>query len=457
VGNGVIDKSGDVDVWNVPVTAGRDYKFELRVARLGSDLDPLLKLIDETGKVLGSAEGTTEGSVDPELTIRAKETGIAQVWVRDRFRSRGGPGFGYRLRVTEESSPDFLLTLKSDTLTLTREKPIKVPVMADRSGGFQGPIELNIEGLPEGVTASKTTIPRLAQVAEIELKASKTAPIRSASIKIRGTAKTDLGTLSRVAVRRSTSKIPEIDTVRLAVALKHPFVLTGPIDFSASPRGTVHHHLFQIKAEGMIGPIEVWIADRQIRHLQGVTGPVLMVPQGAKEFDYPITLPPWMETGRTSRAVIRTTGILREADGTEHEVSHSWPDNVHQFVTVVGPGLMSIQTTSAMITLGPKRSVDIPVKLSRGKGVTGPVRVELVVPWSVRGLTAEPLTFSRDQAAATMRLHCNSTFESPPTAVVNLNATTPGPVANDPVTAQASLTIRSESSTHSPTVVDSSR
>ena len=78
----------------------------------------------------------------------------------------------------------------------------------------------------------------------------------------------------RVATRRAPVGLPEIDSVRLAVALPTPFLIKGPVDFGWSPRGTVHHRRYLLERNGFTGPIEVRLADRQARHLQGVTGPV---------------------------------------------------------------------------------------------------------------------------------------------------------------------------------------
>jgi hypothetical protein len=112
--------------------------------------------------------------------------------------------------------------------------------------------------------------------------------------------------------------LPEIDSIRLAIGLPTPFEISGPVDYNWAPRGTARHRRYKIVRNGFEGPLEVRLADRQARHLQGITGPVVTVPEGIDEFDYHVTLPPWMEIGRTSRTVVMAIGVLREPDGTEH-------------------------------------------------------------------------------------------------------------------------------------------
>ena len=137
-------------------------------------------------------------------------------------------------------------------------------------------------------------------------------------------------------------------------------------------RGTVRHRKFTIDRGGYDGPLEVRLADRQARHLQGVVGPVLTVPAGATEFDYPVTLPPWMETGRTSRAVIMAIGTIRDADGQEYEVSASTTHPDLQIIAVVEPGRLAIETGRASVMVRPGGTVACPSGSSAAKASTGP-------------------------------------------------------------------------------------
>jgi len=443
VGDGRIDRAGDVDTWALALEQGRTYGLDLRAARLGSSLDALMTVTDAGGKELARAEGIAARGGDPALTFRAPASGRYVVRVHDRYRSRGGPAWAYRLRVEENPAADFHLTLATDTLTLPRGGAAKLKVEAERLGGFAGPIAVDFEGLPEGTSAPKTIIAANAGAAEVTLKAEPSAPIRTALVTVRGTAEIGDGKLVRVATRRAPIGLPDIDSVRLAVALPTPFLIKGPVDFGWSPRGTVHHRHYLLERNGFTGPIEVRLADRQARHLQGVTGPVLTVPPGANEFDYPVTLPPWMEIGRTSRAVVMAIGVVREPDGTEYEVSFATPKTELQVVAVIAPGLLGLEAGRTSVAATTGKTLEVPVKVRRGKGVAGPVQVELVTPEWLHGLSAEPLVLNEGDDEGILRIVCATSLEAPRTAQVVLRARS---AASDPVTAEAPLTVVVESS-----------
>ncbi len=443
IGDGRIDAAGDVDTWALALEQGRTYGLDLRAARLGSRLDALLTITDASGKELARAEGTAARGGDPTLTFRAPASGRFVVRVHDRYRSRGGPAWAYRLRVEENPAPDFRLNLATDTLTLPRGGITKLKVEAERLGGFTGPIALEFEGLPEGTSAPKTTIAANAGSAEVTLKAEPGAPIRPALVTVSGTAEVGAERLIRVATRRAPAGLPEIDSVRLAVALPTPFLIKGPVDFGWSPRGTVHHRHYLLERNGFTGPIEVQLADRQARHLQGVTGPVLTVPSDTNAFDYPVTLPPWMEIGRTSRAVVIATGVVREPDGTEYEVSFTTPKTELQVVAVIAPGLLGLEAGRTSVAASSGKTVDVPVKVRRGKDVAGPVHVELIAPEWLRGLSAQPLVLNEGDDEGTLRIVCGASVDAPRTAQVVLRARSG---SRDPVTAEATLTVVVESS-----------
>ena len=62
----------------------------------------------------------------------------------------------YRLSVTVPE-PDYALTLAADRYTATPGKPLDIPVTIERRDGFDGPIEIQATGLPEGVTSTPVT------------------------------------------------------------------------------------------------------------------------------------------------------------------------------------------------------------------------------------------------------------------------------------------------------------
>jgi hypothetical protein len=438
VGDGRVGREGDVDVWALPFKKDRSYVLDVRAARLGSKLDALLSLSDPAGKEVARAEGVgTHG--DPSLTYRAPADGTFFAGVKDRFRSRGGTAWAYRLRVAETPAADYRLAVDADTLSLPRGSSAPLKVEVERQGGFDGPITLEVEGLPEGVSVEKAVIGPKADSIGLLFKATAGAAIRSARLTVRGSAQIGGATVRRVASRPRTFGFPDVESVRLAVALPTPFRIVGPVDFGSTPRGTVRQRRYRIARGGFTGPIEVRLADRQARHLQGVTGPVVSVPPGAADFDYPVTLPPWMEIGRTSRTVVAAIGVVREPDGIDHEVSFSSPGAELQIATVVGPGRLGLESRRTSLAFVAGDVLAVPVKVSRGPGLGGPIRVELAVPKPSHSLWAEPLILADGRDEGVVRIVCGTTDERPLTDRVVLRAV--GHAQSGPVTAEARLTL----------------
>src|SRR5262249_40125146 len=132
-------------------------------------------------------------------------------------------------------------------------------------------------------------------------------------------------------------------------------------------------------------------------HLQGAAGPTVTVPAGVSEFEYPLYLPPWMETGRTARACVQAVGIIKDG-AAEHEVSYSSETPNDQISAVVETGLLALEAQRTSIAVTPGGKASVPVKVSRGKGVKGPVKIELVLPAHVRGVTMAPALVAADQS-----------------------------------------------------------
>ena len=91
----------------------------------------------------------------PRLAFTAPGDGEYRIEVRDLY-GHGGMRYVYRLSVTVPE-PDYALTLAADRYTATPGKPLAIPVTIERRDGFDGPIEIQATGLPEGVTSTPVT------------------------------------------------------------------------------------------------------------------------------------------------------------------------------------------------------------------------------------------------------------------------------------------------------------
>jgi hypothetical protein len=196
----------------------------------------------------------------------------------------------------------------------------------------------------------------------------------------------------------------EIGQVLLAVSMPTPFKVIGRYDITFVPRGTVHRRHYTIERGGYEGPLTVRMADRQMRHLQGVSGQTITVPAGANECDYSVYMPPWMELARTSRSCVMAVGDIVDADGSRHTVSFTSQNQNEQIVALVGPGPISLRADEATLIAAPDRECDVTLHLARDAALRVPVRLELVVPAHIAGISAEGVTLAADEERASLRI-----------------------------------------------------
>jgi hypothetical protein len=210
---------------------------------------------------------------------------------------------------------------------------------------------------------------------------------------------------------------PSVDAVRLAVAVPTPFKIAGDYELRLIPRGTVYTRHYRIERHGFTGPIEIDLADKQARHLQGATGPRIVVPGDKSEFDYPVTLPPSMETGRTCRVCVMGSATVKDPAGTEHVVTYSSREQNDQVIAVVEPERLGLRLDRSTVLVEPGKTAEIKLDVHRGDGLTGPTTVDVVIPRSVKGVSAEPVRIAADAASGTLVLRfatdCRGPFPSP--------------------------------------------
>jgi hypothetical protein len=420
--NGRIDRPGDVDCWTWRGRKGDKLVFDLRAGRLGSPLDGVVSIHDAAGKQLVIWENSGN-QPDPSGAFIVPADGVYQVRVRDQFRSRGGPDYAYRLRVAGAGPPDFCLRLSTDALTLPRKGQVPLKITAERLGGFNEPIALSVDGLAPGVSVTGATLAAGQTSVDLQVKADAKAAIKISHLTVRGTAKIGNASLTRTAQLSVPRGDPALDSVLLALALPTPFQIKGEYIMSFAPRGTVHKRIYKIDRGGFSGPIEVSLADRQARHLQGAAGPTIVVASGVNTFTYAALLPPWMETGRTCRVCVMGVGVIQEPDGSKHEVSFSSVNQNEQLVAVVGPGRLAMELERTSLTFIPGNTVIVPVHIRRGQGLSGTVKIELTLPEHVRGLSADPVTIAAGREDAQLTIRCAAGTAGPFNMPVTVRAT----------------------------------
>lgn len=442
--NGCIRMPGEIDRWTFHASQGQVIECELWSARLGSRLDAVVTILDSQRKALLQVGSTADNPVEPRGTLTIPADGDYTLEVRDVLNSRGGADFAYRLRLGLAPGPDFRLSLASDALTLPRGGEAKLKVIAERSGGFAGEIKLQFNGIPEGVTLTSDTIAGDKSEIEVIFKADAKSKVQGLFFTVDGTAKRgDETVLRRAFVSVPPAAAPR-DSVLLSVAMPTPFQIDGgELQLRYGARGTIFRRKFAVVRNGYSGPLTIRLADRQIRHLQGVTGPTLEIGPEVNGFVYPVRLPTWLETNRTCRTMIMVSGEVADADGTKHMVSFSSGETQNQIALLTAPCPLNIRAERSSVLAVPRTTRELRVSVSRGTLALAPVTVELILPEHVVGVSAEALVIATDENAGVLRVQFGER-PGPFTMSVVVRATT---LQNgDPVVSETKI----EFVTHSP-------
>jgi hypothetical protein len=203
--------AADVDTYEFTAKKGEVWWVEVASERLGLNTDPfvLVQRVTKTGDqetltdvaelsdIASPMKTSTNGysydgppymagSPDVLGKVEIKEDGVYRLQVRDLFGgTRSEPGNVYRL-IVRQAAPDFALASWAVHMTLRNgdraalSKPMALragsamafEVVVIRRDGFDGEIELGMEGLPPGVSASGLKIPAGKSVGHVIISAA---------------------------------------------------------------------------------------------------------------------------------------------------------------------------------------------------------------------------------------------------------------------------------------------
>jgi hypothetical protein len=188
--SGRIETESDVDYYAFEAKKGDLLAVEVVARRLQSRLDAIIRITNDKSGTLAENDDARVGRLTISDSIIETWTAPADgkffIEIRD-LHLRGGAEFVYFLKLTK-TQPTFELYLDTDKTILTPGTNGTIFIRAERKHGFTGEIQLAIEGLPEGVTASAGRILATGNDGCIILQAATAAPMNAANIRITGTA-----------------------------------------------------------------------------------------------------------------------------------------------------------------------------------------------------------------------------------------------------------------------------
>jgi hypothetical protein len=249
--NSRLERKGDTDRFQFPVEPGQRYRIAVQAESLGSYLDGVLRITDQTGKQLALVDDvdvppTAPGqpptkAADPSLDFTVPAgTSLLVLELSDQ-RKRGGVNFGYRLTV-EPAVPDFEIRQPVSEINVPRGGAALLVVPIVRRGHV-GPLELTIPNLPPFLGVQGGHVPANAAQGLLTLTSAADAPplTEPPALRIEGKASDRGKELRRRAVQQlvvSREANPAACTLTLssfAVGLSgaEPFAVKGPATLEA--------------------------------------------------------------------------------------------------------------------------------------------------------------------------------------------------------------------------------
>ncbi len=144
---GHIEKADEIDRFQIAAKKDETLIVKVESAELGFPLDPVLEIRDAQGKSLQAMDDKSRNAADAETTWKVPADGTYEIQVTDRYQ-HGGWDYAYLLTV-EKPKATFQVSLSGDVFTLTKDKPLEIPVTIARVNGFDGEIDVAVRGLPE--------------------------------------------------------------------------------------------------------------------------------------------------------------------------------------------------------------------------------------------------------------------------------------------------------------------
>ncbi|MFN0052252.1 MAG: PPC domain-containing protein [Planctomycetales bacterium] len=382
---GTIETRFGSDRYPVMLRKDEKWKFAAQARTIGSPLDLDLSLQGPDGKELATSDDAG-GTTDAAIPFLVLADGVYQVVVTDRSGKSGLRSASYRL-VAEPQREEFSLTLPA-LAGIPLGGQVKLAAKLQRDGGFQGPVTLTLAGLPEGVTApAELKFPEKGADLAIDLNCAASAPAAAALCTVTATAKLGDQMVSRPAGQ-----------ILLATVMKPrcKIIPEGLDDVRKVHRGSTYlAPLIVERLEGYQGEVVLEMTAKQQRHRQGLASADMTVPAGTTRTLYPIFVPEWMETTKTSRMILN--GVVRVPDPKGQ--LRTLINRMELRIGILPEGaLMKLGHLAGDATISPGGELRIPLTLSRSPEFREAVRIELVPEGAdAAWVSAEPTTLAFEQ------------------------------------------------------------
>ena len=421
--SGTKDRKVMIDVLSHRLGHPSDWVLQIfKITRdaAGQEKSERIAEFDDTAPPPG-AEFLALGSRDPSGSLVCAENTIYRLQLTDRFQSNQP----WRL-VLRDPSPGFSVVAFSESPAtkgpaLHRWSPLLrrggsslVQVAVLRRDGFEAPVTLRMEGLPEGVSAGEVFLPKGVSTASLIVRAAPGAKAWNGRIRLIGSSGASV-VAAREAIPRWT--VGNRAAERVSLRLSSEGCVLAVTDAEAAPL-LVEPAEQKVYQSSLAGSIEVpvkFTRDTSLKGFKGEWEAVLMGLPGLRQApivkpaadaseaklvldlkatDGNIFTPGHWTIQAKARGIIRWQ--LNEKDPVRElaESAYSAPIRLH-----IEPSPVRL-TGPATLTVAPGAKVDLPLKLERRYGFAGAVTIALAVPSGIKGITAAALTTAPEIAEA---------------------------------------------------------
>ncbi|MCC6507939.1 MAG: hypothetical protein IT423_02450 [Pirellulaceae bacterium] len=159
----------------------------------------------------------------------------------------------------------------------------------------------------------------------------------------------------------------------------------------------------------------------QGRHIQGITGPDLRVGPTVSRVLYPVFLPEWLETTRTSRMVVNGVAQVADPQGNlRYSVSRQ---KTRMGFLPIG-ALLKITTEQSEIAIKPMSRFVIPVIVHRDASLVQPLTLTLVTDQHAASpFSAASQSYAHDISRCEFAIDINTTLLTKPEYPLTIRAT----------------------------------
>jgi hypothetical protein len=402
---------------------GDVYSIELFGERLGASADlyfvvrnvatkAVLGEFDDSTDALSATKFMTGSSDPPRYRFVAPENGRYQVMVASRKAvTESDPRQAYRLSIVEER-PDFRLVVMPpaeytpDAPCLLRDGEQIVTVLAWRLDGWNGPVRLEVDCLPPGVTCVPQMINPGARQANLVLSAARRTAPGVWELKVKGTA--DIGGKLITHEARPagvTWPVPPLQNIPaisrldrnfvLAVRDRAPYRVGTKLDKPASIQG--EKAALTLKLERLWpdfkAPLQAVGVDLPANVAINNNQPVTIAADKDTAV-VPVNIGPNVLPG-TYSFLLRTTAQVPyskdRAAKQKPSISVVLP-STPVTVSILPRQVAALSLSPSKVALKAGGEGEITVKLTRMFDFRGEFKVRVVLPANVKGVTAPEVT-----------------------------------------------------------------